>query len=74
MIFDIRTHAPRYVNNPLMQRSSYLSNEMATRVKTEAETDTFAMKLFIVQYLRVEVNAIQQMNVRALMQCYIYEY
>ncbi|CRK88962.1 CLUMA_CG002785, isoform A [Clunio marinus] len=30
----------------------YLSNDIATSVKTEAATVTLAMKLFIVQYLK----------------------
>lgn len=28
----------------------YLSKDIATSVKTEAATDTFAIKLFIIQY------------------------
>lgn len=29
----------------------YLSNEIATSVKTEAATDTLAIKLFMMQYI-----------------------
>lgn len=36
----------------------HLSKEMATSVNTEAATDKFAMKLFIVQYLKIEIDII----------------
>ena len=37
------------VNGNKSHDSTHLSKEIATRVKTEAETDTLAIKLFIIQ-------------------------
>jgi hypothetical protein len=37
------------------EQDIHLSKEMATSVNTEAATDKFAMKLFIVQYLKLRL-------------------
>lgn len=48
-IKSLQTNVITTMNN---EQDIHLSNEMATSVNTEAATDKFAMKLFIVQYLR----------------------